>query len=187
LPQLLNELEHHYRTVELPRVRGQVRAFVEEMGEHGTCIRLLSLYEQLLEAKDDLKDRYRRYEESYAADHPYVERAFIASFIPDDERRIEKLQQQLRAILAVAEGKDRRDLITPEMIERAREHPIERIIKAEGRRGNVLCIAHDEKHPSMSLKGNKARCFACGYYGDSIDVYQKINQVSFLEAVRALQ
>jgi hypothetical protein len=169
LPQLLNELEHHYRTVELPRVRGQVRAFVEEMGEHGKCIRLLSLYEQLLEAKDDLKDRYRRYEESYAADHPYVERAFIASFIPDDERRIEKLQQQLRAILAVAEGKDRRDLITPEMIE------------------NVLCIAHDEKHPSMSLKGNKARCFACGYYGDSIDVYQKINQVSFLEAVRALQ
>jgi hypothetical protein len=182
----MSELEKHYRTVELPRVREQVRAFIEAMGDHGKCIRLLSLYEQLWEAKDDLADRYLRYEQSRAADQPYFERAFIASFIPDDEKRVERLQRQLRELLAEAKGKGRQDRITPEMVDRAREYPIESLL-GKSKRGNILCIAHQEKHPSMSLKGNRARCFSCGYFGDSIDVYMKINGVGFIEAVRALR
>jgi hypothetical protein len=187
LSQFLSDLEHHYRTVELPRVRAQVRAFVQEMGEHGKCIRLMSLIERLQEAKDDLTDRYRRYERSRAADQPYVERAFIASYIPDDEKRIEKLKRQTRALLSTEEGKIQKDGITPDMIDRARDYPIESLIGTNGRRGNVLCIAHEETNPSMSLKGNRARCFSCGYFGDTIDVYMKLHGVGFVEAVRALQ
>ncbi len=187
MAQLLSDLERYYKTVEIPRVREQVRAFIEEMGVEGRSIHFGALHEQLWEAERDLEDRYRRYEESHADDRLYFERAFIASFIPDDEKHIEKLKREIRGILSEAEGKGSNNRITPEMIDQAREYPIENLIGNSGRRGNMLCIAHEEKHPSMSLKGNRARCFSCGYYGDSIDVYMKLHSVGFVEAVKALQ
>jgi len=182
----VNSLQEYYRRVELPRVRADIRAFIEEMENEGNCIRLWALHEQLSDAEADLTDRYRRYERSRLEDRPYINRSLIASFIPDVEARIEKLNRQIRGLLAEAEGRTPKDRITDEMIERAREYPIESLI-GNGRSGNVLCIVHEEKHPSMSLKGNRARCFSCGYYGDSIDVYMKLNGVGFVEAVRALQ
>jgi hypothetical protein len=162
----------------------EVRAFIEELGDEGKTIRLQALSEQLQNAEDELTDRYIRYEQSKKQDRPYIERALIASYIPEVEARIEKLNRRIRGILAEAEG--RTSGITEDMIERAREYPIESLI-GNSRRGNVLCVAHDEKHPSMSLKGNRARCFSCGYYGDPIDVYMKLNGVGFIEAVKSLQ
>jgi hypothetical protein len=183
----MRDLERHYRTVDLPRVRVDIQAFIEGMGNQGKCMRLRALHEQLEGAEEELKDRCRRYEQSRRQDQPYMDRALIAAFIPDVEARIEKLNRQIRGLVAEAEGRALKNRITDEMIERAREYPIESLIAGDGRRGNVLCIAHEERHPSMSLKGNRARCFSCGYYGDSIDVYQKLHVCGFAEAVKALQ
>ena len=180
----MNNLEREWRQ----ETGAKVREFVEEMGNVGKCIRLEALYEQLWNAEDELTDRCHRYQKSREEDQPYIERALIASFIPDIETRIEKLNRRIRGILAEAEGRTLEDRITEDMIDRALEYPIEVLIGNDGgRRGNVLCIAHEEKHPSMSLKGNRARCFSCGYYGDPIDVYKKLNGVGFVEAVMALQ
>ncbi len=66
----------------------------------------------------------------------------------------------------------------------AREYPIESLI--EVKRGMALCPFHDDHHPSMSIKNNRARCFACGWTGDSIAVYQKLHGASFIETVKAL-
>lgn len=164
---------------------GKVRAFIAEMGNVGECIRLEALYEQLWNAEDELKDRCQRYELSRRQDRPYIERVLIASFIRELETIIEKRKRQIRGIVAEAEGYKPKDRITEEMIEKAKEYPIESLITSS-RRGNVLCIVHEEKHPSMSLKGNRARCFSCGYYGDSIDIYMKLNGVGFVDAVRKL-
>ena len=178
----MNNLEREWRQ----ETSANVRAFIEEMGNVGKCIRLEALYEQLWDAEAELTDRYRRYEQSRRQDRTYIERALIASYIPETEVRIEKLQRQIRGLLAETEGRTPKDRITADMIDRAREYPIESLIGNVGR-GNVLCIAHEEKHPSMSLKGNRARCFSCGYFGDSIDVYMRQHDVGFIEAVKALQ
>lgn len=178
----MRELESSWRH----DIREKVAEFIREMGSEGKCIRLEALYEQQWNAEDDLKDHFKEYAKSLKQDEPYINREFIASFIPENEARIEKLKRQIRDILAEALGHSIKDRISKDMIERAREHPITGLIESS-HRGNVLCIAHDEKHPSMSLKGNRARCFSCGYYGDSIDVYMKLHGSGFIAAVRALQ
>ena len=70
------------------------------------------------------------------------------------------------------------------MIQRAKEYPIDRLL--EIKKGKALCISHAEKNPSMNCKNNFAYCHACGYTGDVIDIYMRLNNVSFIEAVRRL-
>jgi len=72
------------------------------------------------------------------------------------------------------------------MIERAREYPLDAIIEVN-RRGYALCVAHPDKNPSMWTKGNYAHCFSCGYTGDPIDVWMKVNGVDFKTAVKGMQ
>lgn len=76
--------------------------------------------------------------------------------------------------------------ISPEMIARAREYPIDKLI--EFNKGKARCIsgAHEDKHPSMSIKDNYAHCFSCGYNADSIKVTIQIKNLSFKEAVKWL-
>jgi hypothetical protein len=179
----LTELEKTWREEN----RRKVQEFIAEMGDEGKCLRLQALQEQLQRQEDHLSERLAFYKKSAENGEPYQDREFVASFIADDEKHIEKLKRQRRTLLAEAQGKTRNDRITAEMIDRAREYPIESLIGTNGRRGNVLCIAHEETNPSMSLKGNRARCFSCGYFGDTIDVYMKLHGVGFVEAVRALQ
>lgn len=72
-------------------------------------------------------------------------------------------------------------------IEKATAYPIEQLLEFN-HSGFAKCLWHEEKSGSLhhDRKRNKVHCFAgCGDY-DSIDVYQKINNVSFNEAVRQL-
>jgi hypothetical protein len=82
--------------------------------------------------------------------------------------------------------------VTDDMIARAREYPIDKLHEELSGdscgRGNVSCLFHTDENPSMSLKkNNRYKCFSCDAGGDTIDMYMKVNNVSFLEAVRALQ
>ncbi|QMS85906.1 DNA primase [Candidatus Xianfuyuplasma coldseepsis] len=51
-----------------------------------------------------------------------------------------------------------------------------------------LCPFHSEKTPSFSVEPDKQfyHCFSCGETGDAITFVQKINQLSFVEAVESL-
>ena len=40
-------------------------------------------------------------------------------------------------------------------------------------RGKLLCPFHSDRHPSLSVKGDKWCCWACGEKGDVIDFVQK--------------
>lgn len=75
--------------------------------------------------------------------------------------------------------------ITEEEIERARDFPINQLLKV-GRNGMALCIDHEDKHPSMNCKNNFAYCHSCGYHGDAIGIYMKLNNANFKEAVKTL-
>ena len=77
-------------------------------------------------------------------------------------------------------------IVTEEMIEQARQYPIENLIDAN-RSGMAICIFHDDSRPSMSIKKyNRAYCFTCGAKADTIKIYQQLNGASFHDAVRAL-
>lgn len=71
------------------------------------------------------------------------------------------------------------------MIERAKEYPLEQILKIK--RNMALCINHTERTPSMNCKNNFAYCHACGWTGDTIDIKMKIDNINFVDAVKSLQ
>lgn len=80
--------------------------------------------------------------------------------------------------------------ISQEDIEQARNIPILEIyqfvkIKRSGRRTWVSCPFHGlDKNPSMLINtNNTAKCFTCGFYGDSISFFQKANDIDFIRAV----
>lgn len=54
------------------------------------------------------------------------------------------------------------------------------------RRGWALCPFHPDKHPSMSFRAGRFRCWACGASGDSIDFTGKLLGLEPLAAVEQL-
>jgi len=174
------------REVDLPRVRRVIQEHRQEMGRDGQFLRLFALYDQLEEAKEDQFWRRKRYGANAAASRPYVERVLIAWFIQEDARQLEKIRREIAVIQAALfqPQRVRRHRITPEMIERAKEYPVENIVEA--RRGMAPCIFHDDRNPSMYVKNNFVHCFSCGKTADVIEVYQKIHGATFPEAVEAL-
>ena len=176
---MMNEVEKAWR--EDNRVK--VKEFTEEMGTVGKCMKLRSLYEQLFAVDEEIDWRYGEYDRLKYL--PYINRAFVAQPIEGLEKSQRKLEMAIRCLVYVDEKKVGRG-VTPEMIIQAREYPVAQILDYQGR-GNMRCIAHDDRHPSMSIKNNRVRCFACGFTGDSIEVYMTLNGCGFVEAVRALQ
>ncbi len=110
----------------------------------------------------------------------------------DRLRMIEKIvSRQQRGDKPIAGG------INEEMIERAREYPIEqlittRIFGSSGKwAGCTYCPLPDhkgERTPSFFIdKNNKWKCFGCGERGSVIDLYMKLNGVNFIKAIKELQ
>ena len=83
--------------------------------------------------------------------------------------------------------------ITDNDIQRAKEYPIEEILgtrtyRIGGRwKFKTLCPLHNEKTPSFCVdKNNRYKCFGCDEQGDSIDLFMKINNTNFINAVKQL-
>ena len=55
------------------------------------------------------------------------------------------------------------------------------------RRGKAVCPWHSDKHPSLSFKGKKCKCFSCNAGGDAVDLTAQIFGISLLEAAEKLQ
>ena len=53
-------------------------------------------------------------------------------------------------------------------------------------RNKAICPFHNEKTASFSVKGTMFYCFGCGEKGDSINFTMKIENCSFLEAIKIL-
>jgi len=106
---------------------------------------------------------------------------------------LEELRKQFQPTLRLIELRrqpktENTNLITDEDIQRAKEYPIENLLVTEVRRGMTLCPLHDEKSPSFQVKKNNTFvCYgSCGAHGDVIDLFMKMNNKTFIEAVRHL-
>ena len=67
------------------------------------------------------------------------------------------------------------------------------IIDAAGRYGidvnrhkKALCPFHSDSHPSLSFKGQRFTCFACGASGDVIDLVGRLANKAAIDTVREL-
>jgi len=71
-------------------------------------------------------------------------------------------------------------------IEKAKQYPIDQLLEFKG--GFTRCIYHEEKTGSMKYYKDKNRvhCFSCNQGWDAIDIYQKLHNVEFIEAVKRL-
>lgn len=69
----------------------------------------------------------------------------------------------------------------------AKNYPMTDLL--EFKQNKARCPYHNEKTPSFTYfpKTNTCYCFGCNKVADSIDLYQKLNNCSFKEAVEKLQ
>ncbi len=78
--------------------------------------------------------------------------------------------------------------ITEEMIERARNHPVQNLVQWDrNKRATAWC--HMDKRPSLyyAPRVNKLVCPVCNKYFDSIAVLTTRDGLSFIDAVKELQ
>lgn len=77
-------------------------------------------------------------------------------------------------------------IVTDEMVERAREYPLENLVEF-GMNRRAKCVFHQGEDYNMDIRKNFAYCFVCGEHSDVIGVYRKLHECGFREAVIALQ
>jgi len=98
------------------------------------------------------------------------------------DKYIEKHQEQAQRATRPASSTHKSDKVL-----RAKDYPMDNLIKFD--RNFACCPWHNEKSPSLKYypKSNSAYCFgACGKTYDSIDAYQLVHGVGFLDAVKEL-
>ena len=76
--------------------------------------------------------------------------------------------------------------ITNDMIQQAREYPIEKMIEFVN--GRAIAFCHTDKTPSLVLdrKRNRAHCFPCGKDFNAVDVKIERDGYKFIDAVKYL-
>lgn len=77
--------------------------------------------------------------------------------------------------------------ITDEMIARAREYPVDRLV--EFHRGRALAWCHNDRTPSLyhGTRKNVAVCPVCNRTFNPIDILVERDGLAFIEAVKGLQ
>ncbi len=112
----------------------------------------------------------------------------------DELARLSKIAEGLKKKMAgyklsidVLEGRrSAEDVITDEMIERARDYSIQDLVD-RGVNGRSKCCFHQGEGWNMDIRKNFAYCYVCGESGDAIKVYMALNSVTFREAIISLQ
>lgn len=95
----------------------------------------------------------------------------------DARAKLEKMERMAKQ----PQGK-----LTDDMIQRAREYPIEQVV--EFVKGKATAFCHPDKNPSLhhDRKHNRAHCFPCGKSFSALDVLILRDNLSFNEAVKRL-
>jgi len=95
---------------------------------------------------------------------------------------------ELRHLTMLAKGySPSPNTITDEMIQAARDFPVDRLIEFD-RTGKAIAFCHADNHPSLSWHKSKNRvtCFPCAKSYNGIDILMKRDGCSFRDAVRQL-
>lgn len=174
------------RYQEVSRMRKEIRAWSEEPGmvTFAKAARLRYLKGCLSEAHIEWKQ----------ARNAFIEAIRVYGDDSVQSRSLERvgagILKKIRGYelsIAVLDGKiDEKDVLTDEMIARAKAYPMKNFIEL-GPNGRARCIFHQGEDFNMDIRKNFAHCYVCGESGDTIKVYREKMGVSFREAVISLQ
>lgn len=180
----ITEFKKTYYQKEMPKIRKAIAELKAEMGDWGRQRRLSYLlnYKNTLQA--EINAIYASYEQHSKLNNPYLERYIMTIRLNDLEKELIKVKSEIKYLKAILKGKANNDRISPEMIQMAKEYPIENLI--EVKHSKALCPFHDDHNPSMGIKNNRFYCFACGESGDVIDFVMKKEGLNFTQAVKFL-
>jgi len=110
------------------------------------------------------------------------------AYIDEMSKDFQKAYNQYKIILhAMKPGKKKLKGVQEMDIARARNYPIENLLKFNNT-GKAYCIFHNDTGiPNMHKYGNTVYCFSCNRKADVIDIYMEQNGVDFIKAVNFLQ
>jgi hypothetical protein len=101
------------------------------------------------------------------------------------ERAKKELKKVDREIKSLTQ-KPKEGEITDDMIETAREYPIENLIEFRNGRCKAFCHDSDRYSVAKSRNANGIWCHVCGKFFNPIDIRVFRDGMSFVEAVRSL-
>lgn len=132
-------------------------------------------------AAANIRIRYlcQQIEELLPHDHPIAQLWIVEA--------LEEIYELIKKGKTPVFAKESSNSLTDEMIEIARDFPIEDLVDFQ--RGKAYSWCHQDTRPSLChwRKANKATCFVCDKKFDSIAVLMERDGYSFIDAVRALQ
>lgn len=99
---------------------------------------------------------------------------------PEEDHEIKRINSEINRYENPKISTD----ITEDMIENARNYPIENLIEIKN--GFALCPFHNDHNPSAYCKNNYLYCFSCGTHADTIKLYMHLHNCDFKEAVNQL-
>lgn len=111
------------------------------------------------------------------------------------QNEIQEMTHSLKALVRHKNAKNTpqsQHRITDTDISRAKEYPIQDLyigkLRKQGSKFWGTCPLHNEKTASFTIdtKRNNYKCFGCGIGGDSIDLYMRLHNTTFIQAVKAL-
>jgi len=143
------------------------------------------LLAQMIECLEYLIDFYSWYWDATQRGVSYEIKRIMCIFWEYEkwERRLDRLKMEYEIRTHNWRGKGLG--ITQQMIDRAKEYPIEQIIEVN-KRGFALCPNHEDHHPSLDCRNGFCYCYSCHWSGDVISLYMKLHNVDFKEAVKYL-
>lgn len=136
--------------------------YVQYGGDIHGLLKTAKSYTSLEQVKDERADRVSVFE-SVLFHEEYIE-VFLPKVVPNSYYQ------------AKSDSK----------VEKVKTYPINKLIEFKHKK--ACCLWHNEKTPSLAFypKTNTVYCFGCGKAGDVIDVYKKIHNCSFKQAVEDL-
>lgn len=163
-------------------VKKEVREWAEstEFEEFGKKARMRYLRTQLRSAREEFE----------LIREKVVEMKYDGLETGDYTKKAEGLVKKIKGYQASIDFLDGKvemyHIVTDEMVERAREFPIENLVEL-GQNRRAKCCFHQGDGFNMCIEKNFAYCFVCGAHSDAIGVYRKLHDCGFREAVISLQ
>ena len=142
------------------------------------------LLQEMLKCLIFLTPIYEWYEDATERNVDYLTKKVIQVFARYEywKKKLHKFFMEYKFTMLREPGNNK---ITSDMIERAKEYPIENIVKVN-KKGFALCPEHDDHRPSMDCRNNFCYCYACGWTGSVLDLYMKLHNTDFATAVEFL-
>jgi len=166
---------------EYKKIIDNIFEFVKENEEFARERRIEYLENLIVELSKKIEKELEYQQRMIDNDVPF----WFRSLSNDRLKKMIKEYKKLKISLYFLKNNKNQNGITPEMIVRAREYPINNLIDV-GKNMMALCLFHSDNKPSMYVKNNFYYCFGCGASGDVIDLAMKLWGISFPEAVKKL-